>query len=218
MKNKILSKVLIFLMIVTISAINTNIIKANTKSGSELLLDQCYENLDEVVITKDEIDVSKAEIQKFKELYKNKSYQDVIEYLRTNDLAIGVNSNSNARAIEGKMFRKLYPKKGTDTITLLDGTKKKITVNWNVLVTCSYSVNVSTEKISSLGTPRISLEQDVVGGDTQHLQLVAHKTNSSKINGDTRISLDISYSIKTKHYYYPYQDIKMGPYSIKDTI
>lgn len=170
-----------------------------------------------MIIIKDDIDVSKKEKSYFKKIYENCSYDDVKDFLRNNDYAIGLVIN-NTRAIEGKIFKKLYPKSSSTYITLVDGSKKKISLSLDVLVTCSYSVNVATEKISSISTPKISLDRDIVPGDTQNLQLVANKTNATKTNNDTWIKLDISYSIKTKHYYVPYQDIKMGPFSITDTI
>lgn len=73
---------------------------------------------------------------------------------------------------------------------------------WDIIVTCSYSVNVNTGKIASYNHPKISID-DIYSSlkyDLNALHLDVKKTQATKAD-DFHIKLDIQYSVYASYYY-----------------
>lgn len=173
---------------------------AMDKSDSELFYDDCYNDIDNIlIIDSKENNVTNTEKNNFKKIYETGSYDNIRNYLFNNSLSISLTSNPRTRAFEGKTFRKVVTCTQTKTFKLSNKVKKDITIYYDLIIKCSYTVNTKTEAIGTVKKPTISIKQfNQSKSDAENLKLHPVKTDAKVTNGGYYIFLDISFYITAK--------------------
>lgn len=205
-----------FIVFLTVMLGITNVF-AEAKTELEIFYDDCYNNIDKLVIEKDDIDVTKDEISSFKQLYLKGSYSKLNNYCSDKGLSLSVAVKSNARSYSTYTLKKVYNYTRSKTFKPY-GESKTVDAKWTIIAKTNYTVNETTGKISKVGPLYVSLAS--IYGYDELEQFYLHTYDgmeSKKVNDNEAIYIKFKFHIEAKYSANPYYNLTFGPYTKEAT-
>lgn len=197
---------------------NVNAYDNNTTKEFIDLIDRCMENKDSLVLSKDAKILSGKEVSTLENLYKEKNYGKIKEFLDDNMYNLAFTEDTGKVSPKGFSIKKQTVRTEHKSSKIQVGDHK-VQGKWASLLTCEFGYNVNTYKVSKIYGVTLSLESYFVCPDTQLATLENVKTKNPVILSDgASIQISATYTVKAKNDGVPIQNVNFGTYTDKGVV